>query len=449
MPKLTQARWAWWLPILVVVSVVALVSCQEDQEDAASAPAASSSQTTPTTEPAAQAAAGEPSTATEQADPMAIPTASPLQQPLGAPDGVPEELKTVWEVWALLTSEHYDRSTFDIEAFNEAAIRGMIEAIGDPHTSYVRPEVFRIENDDLYGRFEGIGASVQMRPDGKLLVVAPIEGSPAEKAGLKPGDVILAVNGESIEGLSLLEAVSKIRGPRGTEARLLIVHLGSLDEIEVSVVRDVIPLESVKVRTQPDDRFAHIRLSTFYSDTAEQLQDAIREAQSDGRDGLILDVRNNPGGLLSSVIDIVSLFVDEGLVLYEVNGAGRRTDHEVRNAGEFADIPMVLLVNESSASASEILAGALKDHERAPVIGGTTFGKGSVNILRRLENEGGLYLTFAKWFSPLGRPIEGEGVTPDIEVTSRDPKKADVDQLEKAFEVLAGIVDGTGAGVTN
>jgi carboxyl-terminal processing protease len=153
--------------------------------------------------------------------------------------------------------------------------------------------------------------------------------------------------------------------------------------------------------------------------------------------------------LLSSVIDIVSLFVDEGLVLYEVNGAGRRTDHEVRNAGEFADIPMVLLVNESSASASEILAGALKDHERAPVIGGTTFGKGSVNILRRLENEGGLYLTFAKWFSPLGRPIEGEGVTPDIEVTSRDPKKADVDQLEKAFEVLAGIVDGTGAGVTN
>ena len=157
MPKLTQARWAWWLPILVVVSVVALVSCQEDQEDAASAPAASSSQTTPT-EPAAQAAAGEPSTATEQADPMAIPTASPLQQPLGAPDGVPEELKTVWEVWALLTSEHYDRSTFDIDAFNEAAIRGMIEAIGDPHTSYVRPEVFRIENDDLYGRFEGIGA---------------------------------------------------------------------------------------------------------------------------------------------------------------------------------------------------------------------------------------------------------------------------------------------------
>ncbi len=380
---------------------------------------------------------------------MAFPTPSPLLQPLGAPDGVPEELKTIWEVWALLSREHVDRSTFDVEAFNEAAIRGMIAAIGDPHTSYVRPEVFRIENDDLYGRFEGIGASVQMRPDGKLLVVAPIEGSPAEKAGLKPGDVILAVNGESIVGLSLLEAVAKIRGPRGSDVRLLVVHLGTLDEIEVVITRDVIPLESVLVRTQPDDRFAHIRLSTFYSDTAEQLADAIKQSQSDGFVGLILDVRNNPGGLLSSVIDIVSLFVDEGLVLYEVDGSGRRSDHEVRNAGEFADIPMVLLVNESSASASEILAGALQDHERASIIGATTFGKGSVNILRRLENEGGLYLTFARWFTPDGRPIAGEGVEPDYEVTSRDVRKAEVDQLEKANEVLAGIVDGTASGATN
>jgi carboxyl-terminal processing protease len=377
-----------------------------------------------------------------QEDPMVFPTASPLTQPLPAPDGVPEELKTVWEVWALLTREHVDRSEFDPEVFTEAAIRGLIEALGDPHTNYVRPEAFQIENDDLFGKFEGIGANVRMRADGKLQIIAPIKGSPAEDAGLKPGDLILAVNGEDIIGLSLLEAVGKIRGPRGSEVRLLIIHLGEFDELEVLVRRDVIPLESVVVRTQPEDKFAHIRLTTFYQDTAKQLAQAVREARDSGSEGLILDVRNNPGGLLSSVIDVVSLFITDGLVLYEVDGSGRRTDHKSNGDGEFADFPMVLLANGFSASASEILAGALQDYERAPVIGDTTFGKGSVNILRRLENGGGLYLTFAKWFTPNGRPIEGTGVDPDLEIISRDAQKADIDQLNKANEILESIVAG-------
>ena len=376
---------------------------------------------------------------------MVFPTASPLTEPLPAPDGVPEELKTVWEVWALLTREHVDRTQFDPEVFTEAAIRGLIDALGDPHTNYVRPEAFNIENDDLFGRFEGIGANVRMRADGKLQIIAPIKGSPAEAAGLKPGDLVLAVNGESIVGLSLLEAVGKIRGPRGSEVLLLIVHLGEIDEIEMAVRRDVIPLESVLVRTQPDDRFAHIRLTTFYENTAKQLAQAVREARDGGSEGLILDVRNNPGGLLSSVINVVSMFIEDGLVLYEVDGSGRRTDHKSTGDGEFADFPMVLLANEGSASASEILAGALQDYERASVIGDTTFGKGTVNILRRRENGGGLYLTFAKWFTPAGRPIEGNGIDPDIEVVSRDAQKADIDQLNKANEVLESVVAGAGA----
>ena len=284
-----------------------------------------------------------------------------------------------------------------------------------------------------------------MRADGKLQIIAPIKGSPAEAAGLKPGDLVLAVNGESIVGLSLLEAVGKIRGPRGSEVLLLIVHLGEIDEIEMAVRRDVIPLESVLVRTQPDDRFAHIRLTTFYENTAKQLAQAVREARDGGSEGLILDVRNNPGGLLSSVINVVSMFIEDGLVLYEVDGSGRRTDHKSTGDGEFADFPMVLLANEGSASASEILAGALQDYERASVIGDTTFGKGTVNILRRLENGGGLYLTFAKWFTPAGRPIEGNGIDPDIEVVSRDAQKADIDQLNKANEVLESVVAGAGA----
>jgi carboxyl-terminal processing protease len=404
-----------------------LAACRS--QDAASAP---------TPEPAVAKSA-------ELEDPMVFPTASPLTEPLPAPDGVPEELKTVWEVWALLTREHVDRTQFDPEVFTEAAIRGLIDALGDPHTNYVRPEAFNIENDDLFGRFEGIGANVRMRADGKLQIIAPIKGSPAEAAGLKPGDLVLAVNGESIVGLSLLEAVGKIRGPRGSEVLLLIVHLGEIDEIEMAVRRDVIPLESVLVRTQPDDRFAHIRLTTFYENTAKQLAQAVREARDGGSEGLILDVRNNPGGLLSSVINVVSMFIEDGLVLYEVDGSGRRTDHKSTGDGEFADFPMVLLANEGSASASEILAGALQDYERASVIGDTTFGKGTVNILRRLENGGGLYLTFAKWFTPAGRPIEGNGIDPDIEVVSRDAQKADIDQLNKANEVLESVVAGAGA----
>jgi carboxyl-terminal processing protease len=364
--------------------------------------------------------------------------------PLDLPEGVPEELKTLWEVWALLTSEHVDRSNFDIEAFNEAAINGLVSALGDPHTSYVRPEAFLIENDDLYGKFEGIGATVTMRADGKLLIVAPLKGSPAEKAGLKPGDVILSVNGESIGGLSLLEAVSKIRGPKGSEVRLMVLHLGALDEVEISIRRDVIPLDSVLVRSRPEDRFAHIRLTTFFADTADQLADAIRQAKADGADGLILDVRNNPGGVLRGVVDVVSLFIDDGLALYQVDGSARRTDNKVRGGAEFADLPLVLLANSFSASASEILVGALQDHDRAPVIGVKTFGKGSVNILRRLENDGGLYLTFARWFTPNGRPIAGVGLEPDYEVTSRDAQKADIDQLNKAQEVLGALVDASG-----
>lgn len=427
MRALIRNRFLAWMIVISLVATVALAACSSDSD----APA-------PT-----QAPAPEPSSQ-QVADPMAFPTSIPVTEPLDVPDGVPEELKTVWEVWNLLTREHVDRTDFDTEVFTEAAIRGLVEALGDPHTGYVRPEAFLIENDDLYGKFEGIGANVTMRGDGKLQIVAPLKNSPAEKAGLRSGDVVLEVNGESIVGLSLLEAVSKIRGPRGTEVKLLVLHLGALDEVIISIRRDVIPLDSVLVRSRPDDRFAHIRLTTFYGDTGNQLADAIRQAQADGAEGLILDVRDNPGGLLSGVIDVVSLFIEDGLALYQVDGSGRRTDNPVRGPAEFGNLPMVLLTNAFSASASEILAGALQDHDRAPVIGDNTFGKGSVNILRRLENGGGLYLTFARWFTPNGRPIEGDGLEPDYSVTARDAQKADIDQLNKAREILGTLVDASG-----
>jgi carboxyl-terminal processing protease len=373
-----------------------------------------------------------------------------------APDGVPEELATVWEVWNLLTKEHVDRSNFDVDKFNEMAIRGMIVALGDPFTNYVDPETFNVENEDLQGRFEGIGANVSMTQDGKLVVVAPLQGSPAEVAGIRPGDTIIEVDGESIEGLSLLGAVALIRGPRGSEVVLLIQHIGDIDPVEVAVKRGVIPLESVLLRSEPGDRIAHIRLTNFYSDTAEVLAETIEKAREDGAEGIVLDVRNNPGGLLRSVVDITNLFLDEDelrqkyennadvpqemkdppVILFEVDGSGRQSNWRVGNGGIATDIPMVILANEYSASASEILVGALQDYDRATFVGNTTFGKGSVNVLRPLGNGGGLFLTFAHWYTPSGRLIQGNGVEPDIEVTSRDARTAEVNQLEKAFEVL-------------
>lgn len=428
-----------WTALLVAV-VLTAQACQGDDEpapvdDESTAPAASSQQATEVVE--------EPDTPT---DPMVFPTAIPVSGPLNVPQGVPEELATVWEVWQMLTEQHVDRREFDSEAFTESAIRGLVAALDDPHSGYVPPEVFQVENQDLYGAFEGIGATVDMRLDGKLQIVAPIDGSPAEAAGLKPGDLVLAVNGESIVGLSLLEAVNKIRGPKGSEVILTIKHLGAVDEVDITVVRDRISLPSVLVRSRTEDRFAHIRLTTFYGNTPDQLADEIRAAQANGAEGLILDVRDNPGGLLSSVVDVTSMFMDGGLVLYEVNGEGRRKNHVAREPGEFADIPLVLLANEFSASASEIIVGALQDHERASVVGAKTFGKGSVNILRRLSNDGGLYMTIAKWYTPEGREIEGNGLDPDHEVTSRDPQKADTSQFEKAVEVMEELVGDSLAG---
>jgi carboxyl-terminal processing protease len=214
-----------------------------------------------------------------------------------------------------------------------------------------------------------------------------------------------------------------------------------MEEVELVVRRDRIELESVLVRNRPEDRFAHIRLTTFYNDTPEDLAKAIEEQEANGVEGLILDVRDNPGGLLSSVVEVVSMFIDEGLILYELDGAGRRTDHRAQSAGQFADVPLVVLANGGSASASEIIVGALQDHERAEIVGDTTFGKGSVNRLYRLGNGGGLYLTFAKWYTPNGRLIEGNGIDPDHEVTSRDRQRAETIQLEKALEVMEALVD--------
>ena len=307
-----------------------------------------------------------------------LPELIPQDMPLEVPEGVPEELAVVWQVWSMLAAEHVDRATFDPEIFTEASIRGMLVALNDPHTNYVGPDVFGIENQDIRGRFEGIGAHVSMNADGRLVVVAPIADSPAERAGIRPGDIILEVDGENIQGISIIEAVSKIRGPRGSVVRLLVQHVGRPEKVVIEVERGVIPLQSVILRGEPGNKVAHIRLTNFYEDTADKLAETIRDTMEAGSEGIVLDVRDNPGGLLNSVVDVTSLFLADGLILYEMDGEGRRKDWVVRRNDDLLEnVPMVILANQYSASASEILVGAVQDHGRATVVGKKTFGKGS------------------------------------------------------------------------
>lgn len=425
---ITFHRW-----LIILISLVALsFACESADKPSVSVHDASTS--------ALQELASPTSNNNGAANTIDEPDLAPTIGPdltINKPKNIPEELKIIWETWEILHQDYVDQSQLDPDAFSEEAIKGMLQVLGDPQTSYISPEVLKSSfGDNLRGDFEGIGAHVQMNAAGKVIIVSPLEGSPAEKAGIRTGDIVLAVDGESIEGLSLLESVSKIRGPKGTTVTLLIKHLGDLDPVEIKIQRGVIPLVSVRLRSKPGANFAHIRISNFYPNTPDTFQEIFSEVADAGAKGLILDVRDNGGGLLDATVDLVSQFLEDGLVLYVEDGKGNRNEWQVRQGGIAKDIPMVVLANESSASASEILVGALQDHNRAKVIGTTTFGKGSVNILRPLSNEGGLYVTIAHWYTPLGRLIQNNGLKPDIEVLNRDRKEADIKQLQKAIEEL-------------
>ena len=223
-------------------------------------------------------------------------------QPIVRPDAVPEDLGVIWESWSYLLRDYVDPTQLKGEEFSERAIRAMLTVLGDPQTSYLSPSILQGSFQDVFrGNFEGIGAHVNMNRQGKLVIISPIPGGPAEKAGIKPGDIILEADGENLEGLSLLEAVSKIRGPKGSTVKLLVKHLGALDPVLIEIIRDKIPLISVHLRSQPGDRFAHIRISQFYPNTPDALKDMVLKAIEDGSEGIILDLRNNDGGTLDSV----------------------------------------------------------------------------------------------------------------------------------------------------
>ena len=340
----------------------------------------------------------------------------------------------VEEVWQLLEQQHINRSDLDSDKISEAAIRGILESLDDPYASFLDAEQFSMESQDVHGSFEGIGAHVGIL-DEKITIIAPMPDSPAEKAGIRSGDIILGINGDSTADTTLLEAVSKIRGEKGTTVDLLILHANEPIPVTITVRRGVIQIDSVTFQLMPND-IGYIHISNFTESTKSEVEGSLREFEEETTSGaLILDLRNNPGGLLNSVVDVTSLFIDDGLVLYEIDGSGARKDWPVRNNRRKQDYPMVVLINQFSASASEVLCGALMDHERATIIGTKSFGKGSVNILRSLSDGSGIYFTVAHWFTPKGTLIEGSGIEPDVVVDISPDTLNDI-QIEKALEIL-------------
>ena len=333
--------------------------------------------------------------------------------------GSGEGLDIVGQAWNIILTDYVDPNRINTENMSRGAIEGMLESLDDPYSSYLEAEHYELGLSSLEGEFNGIGAYVTVE-DKQLMIIAPIADSPADKAGIRAGDIILEINGEPVTDMSLMEAIIKIRGPKGTAVKLLILHEGETETEEIEIIRSKIEVPSVRFEMKGD--IAYINITQFSERTEEELSPVLQSLAEEKARGIILDLRGNPGGLLDTVVDVASYFLPEGTVVDIITNQGKVATLQVKTSAPTTDLPMVVLVDNTSASGSEVLAGALQDHGRAAVAGNTTYGKGSVNILRRLDDGSGLYITTARWLTPNGRLIEGQGIEPDyeLELTGED-----------------------------
>ncbi len=361
-----------------------------------------------------------------------------ISQPdLGQPSPATQDelMAPFWEAWGILHDEFVDQP-LDDGLLVQGAIRGMVDSLGDPHTSYMDPDEYLQANLPLNGEYEGIGAWVDA--DGPFLtIISAMPGSPAERGGLQPGDQVIGVDGEDVTGLDGNLIIRRVLGPAGTVVRLTIRREGVADPIEVEIVRERIDLASVESEMLEGD-IGYIRLLSFGAQTADDLDQGLADLLRQDPQGLILDLRGNGGGFLHTAVDVASQFLSDGVVLTERFGDGQETVYEVEGGGRATQIALVVLIDGGTASASEIVAGAIQDHERGLLVGETSFGKGSVqNWIELQDHHGAVRVTIARWYTPDGRQIHEVGLTPDVEVPAAEDGQADP-QLDRAIELLLG-----------
>lgn len=347
------------------------------------------------------------------------------------------------EILQILESDFVDADAVDAEYLHAAAIDGIFEALGDPHSTYIEPTTYQLSRDDFSGAFQGIGATVEKPPESEyIVIVRPLPDTPTEAAGILNGDAILEVDGEDASGWTVDEGVLRIRGPQGTPVELLIRHPDGTEEL-ITIVRDEIQVSSVTTTTlkDADDNdvtdIGYVYISQFTRRSPDELQQIIEELEASGVSGIILDVRLNPGGLLVETTQIADMFLDEGIIVIQVDREGNEQVASAR-AGQVTELPIVLLQDEFSASGSELLAAALQENGRATIMGTDSFGKGTVNHVRELSNGGAVYVSIARWLTPDRNLIEGRGVIPDIvvEFTLEDIEAQRDIQVERAIEFL-------------
>jgi carboxyl-terminal processing protease len=332
------------------------------------------------------------------------------------PTSVVPTFNVFWEAWDLAQQHYVDRKALDPTQMTYGAIEGMLDSLGDVgHTRFLSPETLKAEQEALSGHLEGIGAEIAIR-NGQPIIVAPLPGSPAQKAGIRAGDTILKVDGKDVTTLTVDQIVNLVRGPAGTSVTLTVVHKGDTNPTDITVQRANITVPNVTWAMLPGTAVAHVLVAQFAENCTNDLISAMNDARSKGANAYVLDLRGNPGGLRDEAIGVASQFLGSGNVLIEQDAQGNRTTFPVKPGGVAVNVPLVVLIDEGTASSAEIVAGAIQDQKRAPLVGATTFGTGTVLTLFNLSDGSAIFLGTAEWFTPNGRQIWHHGIPPDIPV---------------------------------